>query len=167
MLPCVQCVAFDCTNQHIAAGDASGRINIWTGLETALADSAHSTTQPADPRTGGMRQQTIHWHSNAVQSLCFSQDGFYLLSGGHEGVLVIWQLATLTKEFLPRLGAGICHISQFPSDPAQYVLGFNSNVIRCISISSMQVSTSAISSRLQRVSPPYKLQTQEENGRQA
>lgn len=133
----LQCVAFDCTNEHVAAGDASGRINIWTGLEAATA--AHKNGQSTDPRTAGMRQQTIHWHSNAVQSLCFTQDGCYLLSGGHEGVLVIWQLATLSKTFLARLGGAICHISPFPRDPTQYVLGFDTNVIRCVSLSAMKV----------------------------
>ncbi len=36
--------------------------------------------------------------------------GSYLLSGGHECVLVKWQMSTLHKDFLPRLGSAISHI---------------------------------------------------------
>ena len=37
--------------------------------------------------------------------------GLYLLSGGLENVLVIWQLASQKKDFLPRMGAQIKFIS--------------------------------------------------------
>lgn len=36
--------------------------------------------------------------------------GSYLLSGGHECVLVKWQMNSLRKDFLPRLGAPLTHI---------------------------------------------------------
>ena len=45
----------------------------------------------------------LHWHRNAVSSVKFSSDGNYIISGGHETVLVIWQLATGKRQYLPHL----------------------------------------------------------------
>jgi len=41
----------------------------------------------------------------------FTADGYYLMSGGEEAVLVIWQLETRKKSFIPRLGSPIQSIS--------------------------------------------------------
>jgi NET1-associated nuclear protein 1 (U3 small nucleolar RNA-associated protein 17) len=132
-----QCVAFDSTNTHIAAGDVSGRIIIWTGLDAAA--EANRGGQQSDHRTGGMSIATIHWHAHPVGALCFSQDGLYLLSGGREAVLVIWQLQTLKKTFLPRLGGPISHITAFPNDPAKYAICQENNAVRLVAVSTMQV----------------------------
>jgi len=134
---CVQCVAFDSTNKHIAAGDVSGRIIIWTGLEAAAA-SAENGTLPQDGNAG-MSIATIHWHAHPVAALCFSQDGRYLLSGGEEAVLVVWQLLTLKRTYLPRLGGPISHIACVPDDPTKYIVGQKNNVIRVVSLAAMQV----------------------------
>ncbi|OEH78287.1 wd g-beta repeat-containing protein [Cyclospora cayetanensis] len=59
-----------------------------------------------------VRSVVLHWHAHAVSSLAFSSDGLVLLSGGEEGVLVMWQLQqNFSKQFVPRLGAPILHIS--------------------------------------------------------
>jgi len=50
---------------------------------------------------------TMHWHSSAVRALLFSVDGGFLISGGSEGVVVFWQLATGYRQFLPRLGSPV------------------------------------------------------------
>lgn len=42
--------------------------------------------------------------------------GTYLLSGGEEGVLVLWQHKTNHKHFRPRLGAAISRVSCSPGD---------------------------------------------------
>ena len=39
-----------------------------------------------------------------------------MLSGGQEGVLVMWQYKTHHQEFLPRLGAPINHLAVSPDD---------------------------------------------------
>jgi NET1-associated nuclear protein 1 (U3 small nucleolar RNA-associated protein 17) len=46
-----------------------------------------------------------------VSSLSLSVDGRYLYSGGEEGVLVVWQLGSGHKDFVPRLGAAIAHVA--------------------------------------------------------
>ena len=42
--------------------------------------------------------------------------GTYLLSGGEECVLVVWQLASCKSHYRPRLGAQITRIACAPSD---------------------------------------------------
>lgn len=42
--------------------------------------------------------------------------GSYLLSGGEEGVLVLWQLQTSHQQFRPRLGSAITSVSCSPND---------------------------------------------------
>ena len=42
--------------------------------------------------------------------------GSYLLSGGHECVLVKWHQQTEYQDFLPRLGAPITHITSSPDN---------------------------------------------------
>ena len=118
----------------------SGRIIIWTGLEAASA-AAENGSLPQDGNAG-MSVATIHWHANPVAALCFSQDGRYLLSGGEEAVLVVWQLLTLKRTYLPRLGGPISHITCIPDDPTKYVIGQRSNVVRIVSLAAMQVCKS-------------------------
>lgn len=67
------------------------------------------------------------WNSFAIYSavlytghdskLPFSlSQGSYILSGGEESVLVLWQFKTHHKQFLPRLGAPIKHICSSSDD---------------------------------------------------
>jgi NET1-associated nuclear protein 1 (U3 small nucleolar RNA-associated protein 17) len=37
-------------------------------------------------------------HAHIVRSMAFTKDGSYLVSGGEEAVLVIWQITTGEKE---------------------------------------------------------------------
>jgi NET1-associated nuclear protein 1 (U3 small nucleolar RNA-associated protein 17) len=87
----MQCAAIDSTDSLLAAGDVSGRIQIWHNFPAALrgaaaargaSDSTAAAALPAPVAT------TWHWHAHPVRGLTFSADGVYLLSGGMEGVLV-------------------------------------------------------------------------------
>ena len=84
----------------------------------------------------------LHWHAHAVSSLAFSMDGTNLISGGHEAVLVTWQLGTRNKSFLPRLGGTIETISVSPLggevEPT-YAVSLDDNTIRLASAVSGQV----------------------------
>ncbi len=104
----MQCVAIDAAEDRIVAGDVSGRINMWNGFGPAVAAAATAASddkdaadmaapsgqQPGqkrknrDAKDAGLAKETLHWHSSAVRSLVFSQDGAYLFSGGAEAVLV-------------------------------------------------------------------------------
>ena len=74
----------------VAIGNDKGKITLW---HKAGNDKPVSSA--------------YHWHSHGVSSVVFNSDGTYMLSGGEEAVLVIWQLETGTKRFLPRLGTYI------------------------------------------------------------
>jgi NET1-associated nuclear protein 1 (U3 small nucleolar RNA-associated protein 17) len=85
---------------------------------------------------------TVHWHAHAVGALVFSLDGAYLLSGGQEAVLVIWDVVSGRRAYLPRLGGGIIGISICPSDPSRYAIRQSDNTLRIINAAAMTVEAS-------------------------
>ena len=125
-LPCcaLLCCSACCrgSGDILAVGDATGRIVFWHGARDALqrrpqhdgsssaaggaADAAGAAMQPQpEPAEGPkLSQATVHWHAEAVCCLAFSPDDAYLLSGGHEGVLVVWDISSGRRTYLPRLG---------------------------------------------------------------
>ncbi|KAL0020828.1 hypothetical protein WJX79_004301 [Trebouxia sp. C0005] len=119
------CVAFDPTEEKIAAGDVSGRILIWNSFKDKQV-----------PVT------TVHWHAHPVGCLCFSADGTLLLSGGEEAVLVIWQLGSGARSYLPRLGGGLHFITRSPVDSACYVVSQADNTVRMVNTATMKVLVS-------------------------
>ena len=54
-----------------------------------------------------------------------------MLSGGEEGVLVLWQLETNRHQFLPRIGGSICDITVSPNE-RRFAIGLESNLIRIV-----------------------------------
>ena len=60
------------------------------------------------PEKGWIR--SLKWHLEPIQALRFTLNDEYLLSGGHERVLVFWQLSTNEQQFLPRLQGEITSI---------------------------------------------------------
>lgn len=96
---------------RFATGEANGKIRIWYCLEQLAALGRPASTEGrAQP---GAATTTLHWHAHAVAALRYTPDGAQLISGGEEGVLVLWKLnsgnaaGTEGREFVPRLGAGI------------------------------------------------------------
>jgi NET1-associated nuclear protein 1 (U3 small nucleolar RNA-associated protein 17) len=117
-------VAFHPLDPYLATGDNEGRITLWHGYDSPNVVTSH-----------------LHWHAHGVSALAFSADGSYLLSGGEEAVLVLWQLDTGHKQFLPRLGSTLRHITISPTGN-QFAIGGGDNCIRFVS---------AVSSRIERV----------------
>ena len=76
----------------------------------------------------GVKTKT-HWHSHAVKSLAFTSDGTMLLSGGEEGVIVLWQEATNKKTFLPRLESPILNIT-ISEDCSMYAVHLLDNSVK-------------------------------------
>lgn len=83
----VTCMAIDSRGEQLALGFASGVINV-----VSVPD---------------LQGRLLKWHIDSVLSLCFTQDGSYLLSGGWEKVISFWQLSTNMQQFLPRLNGVI------------------------------------------------------------
>lgn len=99
------CLAFHPTEDYFATGDRRGQIRLWYCLDPALMSSKGIGEERRAQTT------TLHWHAHAVSSIAFSGNGAYLLSGGEEAVLVIWQVHSGKHEYVPRVGAPISSIA--------------------------------------------------------
>lgn len=125
LLRLATCLNFHPIETILAVGDEKGQITFYHFL---VEDQNHS-----------VNVKTIyHWHAHKVKSLVFSGDGAYMISGGEEGVLVIWQLASGSKQFLPRLGAHITALSM-SGDQSLYAVSLEDNSIQVISSANLIV----------------------------
>jgi NET1-associated nuclear protein 1 (U3 small nucleolar RNA-associated protein 17) len=131
------CLSFHPFEEYFATGDDKGNIRLWYCLNENLAVNVRGV----EKRT---QTTSLHWHAHAVSSITFTPNGAYLLSGGEEAVLVIWQLHTGKKEFVPRVGAPIStvSISRFRISEEEYLLGLADSTYTFISSSSLKVTRS-------------------------
>lgn len=148
------CVAISADDDMIAAGDVSGRISVWRGIKAAMRAALEESTRGQGEemsseidRTKAMlpalaEPMTVHWHPSAVGALSFTSDGAHLLSGGREAVLVIWDLRSGARTFLPRLGGPIVGIRASQLDASRLSLQQSDNTLRCINIATMRVESS-------------------------
>ncbi|CEL06714.1 hypothetical protein ASPCAL09886 [Aspergillus calidoustus] len=91
-------------NFDLAVGCADGSMLVYHGALNLLGKSSkHDEDKKLAPRR-------LHWHRDSVTAVHWSRDGNYLISGGHESVMVLWQLDTGRKQFLPHLSSPICNI---------------------------------------------------------
>ncbi|XP_078536487.1 WD repeat-containing protein 75 isoform X2 [Lissotriton helveticus] len=110
------CVACHPKEDCIATGHEDGRIRLWRNFHHKQEYTFSS----------------LHWHHDRVIDVIFSTEGTSFLSGGIESVLVQWRYgAEIEKEFLPRLGTAIEHISASP-DGALYCTSHSDNKIMII-----------------------------------
>lgn len=130
------CLALHPLEDYFATGDERGQIRVWYCLSSQLVSNGG----------GGKRAQTttMHWHAHAVSALTFTPNGAYLLSGGEENVLVIWQLHTGKKEFVPRLGASILAITvrQAKENEEEYLIGLADGSYLVVGAGSLSVTRS-------------------------
>jgi NET1-associated nuclear protein 1 (U3 small nucleolar RNA-associated protein 17) len=160
----ITCVSISPDGAKLAAGDNTGRIIIWHDVSATLAARTLELQQQQAAGTvasggGGANTidsddeeeamdlieppaATVHWHAHPVGAVAFSIDGTYLLSGGQEAVLVIWDVASGRRAYLPRLGGGIIGISVCPSDPSRYAIRQSDNTLRIINAAAMTVEAS-------------------------
>jgi NET1-associated nuclear protein 1 (U3 small nucleolar RNA-associated protein 17) len=116
----------------VSVGDIRGRIH---HIQCIPEDASLPVSQPV--------VSSKHWHSREVCSVAYGSSGAYMLSGGHEGVLVIWQTDSGNASFLPRLGAPIRCVSVSQSvtgsHPLLYAVSLVSNAVIGIDAASMKV----------------------------
>lgn len=113
------CLAFHPTENYFATGNVRGQIRMWYGvledgdvLDTATKGGAQRKGKGAEVVPAGEAPTAVfHWHAHPVASLAFTPNGAYLLSGGEEAVVVLWQLHTGHQEYVPRVGAPILTLS--------------------------------------------------------
>ncbi|KAM3510648.1 hypothetical protein MY11210_005683 [Beauveria gryllotalpidicola] len=83
--------------------------------------------------------QKYHWHRKAVHSAKWSRDGNYMISGGSENTLVLWQLDTSKRDYLPHLSGSVENIV-VSADGASYVVHLDDNSTMIISTSELKPS---------------------------
>ncbi|KAI5294647.1 hypothetical protein KEM52_003531 [Ascosphaera acerosa] len=85
----------------LVIGDKTGAILLYRDIVGSLIRMGKDPKFKLNPNR-------FHWHRFAVRSVRWSRDGNYLISGGAENTLVLWQLDTGRKQFLPHLSSHIC-----------------------------------------------------------
>ena len=132
------CLAFHPLEDYFASGDDKGVVRLWYCLNDDLPVNVRDVEKRTETRP-------LHWHAHAVSSITFSRNGAYLLSGGEEAVLVIWQLHTGRKDFIPRVGAPISTVSVTKSlrtGEEEYLLGLVDATFAFVSSTSLKISRS-------------------------
>ena len=85
----IHSVAFHPRRPVVVLGDRRGQMHVNHSLDK-----------------GSPVTEVMHWHAFGVSSLLYAgEDGNLLLSGGTEDCVVVWQLETRKKMFVPHLGS--------------------------------------------------------------
>lgn len=133
----LSCLALHPSEDWLATGDENGQLRLWYCLSDDVLSEGSSETRSA-PTT------TLHWHAHAVQAIEFTPNGAYILSGGEENVLVIWQVHSGKKEFVPRVGAPIHTISVCDTGDGtreqEYLLGLVDGSLAFVRSSTLKLS---------------------------
>ncbi|KAK3694886.1 WD40-repeat-containing domain protein [Podospora appendiculata] len=118
----------------LVVGCARGAIYLYDDILAKLpSGSSISKASPIQPRK-------YHWHRRAVHSVKWSEDGNYLISGGYETVLVLWQLDTGKRDYLPHLSAAIENIVVSPRG-SSYAVHLDDNSTMVLSTAEMKPTT--------------------------
>ena len=89
------------TGIDIVLGTQNGPLLIYDDLLSKLSQ------KECGAKDIDLTGRQLLWHRKAVGTVRWSRDGNYVVSGGNETVLVIWQLDTGHKQTLPHLAAPI------------------------------------------------------------
>ncbi|KAH6900255.1 hypothetical protein B0T10DRAFT_470043 [Thelonectria olida] len=84
-----------------------------------------------------IQAQKYHWHRKAVHALKWSPDGHYMISGGSENSLVLWQMDTSKKNFLPHLSASVENIV-VSANGSSYVVHLEDNSTMVLSTAELK-----------------------------
>lgn len=113
----------------LALGNAEGQIHLYSNVAALFASTPDAARIPPP--------QVLHWHRDSVSAVKFSHDGNYLVSGGKETVLVLWQLETGKQQFLPHLTSEVERIVVAPHG-SRYALQMGDNSLMVISTSELK-----------------------------
>ncbi|EAS34523.3 WD repeat protein [Coccidioides immitis RS] len=126
----------------LVVGDSDGAISIYYDFLDTLLRCENKGELDA-----GLVSRRLHWHRECVKTVRWSKDGNYLISGGLETVLVLWQLDTGRKQFLPHLTSAICNLVVSPSG-VSYAVKLADNSAMVLSTSELRPTTSISSLQL-------------------
>ncbi|KFY08766.1 hypothetical protein V492_05924 [Pseudogymnoascus sp. VKM F-4246] len=123
----------------VVVGDVKGSIFVHNDLLRKMIQSQNAVAS-GKPAVD-MMPRKLHWHRKAVQSVKWSLDGNYIISGGSETVMVLWQLDTGKKQFLPHLSATIQNIVVSPTG-SSYAVRLADNSAMILSTSELKATAS-------------------------
>lgn len=130
------CLAFHPLEEYFATGDDKGVVRLWY----CLNEESVTNVEGVEKQT---QTSLMHWHAHPVSTLTFTTNGAYLLSGGEEAVLVIWQLHTGHREFVPRVGSAINTVSVTRSNNGEeYLLGLADATYVFVNANNLKISRS-------------------------
>ncbi|RKF75498.1 U3 small nucleolar RNA-associated protein 17 [Golovinomyces cichoracearum] len=113
----------------LVVGNIRGVIFIHSDLAGKLFSQFQNE---AVPSLLGLMPSKLHWHRQTVHSVKWSLDGNYIISGGKENVLVLWQLETGKRQFLPHMSAVIENIVVSPKG-SSYAIQLSDNSLMALS----------------------------------
>ena len=133
----------------IVIGGLKGSIHIYEDLPRKMVKRDNRAGKGSSVDVTSRR---LHWHRNAVQAVKWSTDGEcssfknlsmlictgnYVISGGQETTLVLWQLETEQRQHLPHLGAAVESIVVSPFG-SSYGIRLADNSAMILSTSELQ-----------------------------
>ncbi|KAF1959628.1 WD40 repeat-like protein [Byssothecium circinans] len=136
----------------LAIGQEDGAILLFEDIFTSFVTIERSQKEKSAKAIGleSLRPKRLHWHRDAVGSVKWSSDGNYLISGGDETVLTLWQLSTGKQQHLPHLTAAIENIVVSPGGASYGILLANNSVI-VLSTSELEAKTNIVGIQSRRI----------------
>jgi NET1-associated nuclear protein 1 (U3 small nucleolar RNA-associated protein 17) len=110
---------------RLALGNSDGQIHLYEDVSRLF-----NGKELPSPRI-------LHWHRDAVSAVKFTPDNQYLISGGKETVMVLWQLETGKKQFLPHLTSEVERLVVSPEGD-RYSVQMGDNSIMVLSSSELK-----------------------------
>ncbi|KAF1365295.1 WD40 repeat-like protein, partial [Lizonia empirigonia] len=136
----------------IAVGEESGVILLFEDVLSSFAaiETIQKGGKAKADNAESLRPKKLHWHRDAVGSVKWSLDGNYVVSGGDETVITIWQLATGKPQHLPHLTAAIENIVVSPSGSSYGITLANNSVI-VLSTTELEAKTNIVGIQSRRI----------------
>ncbi|PKS08235.1 hypothetical protein jhhlp_005177 [Lomentospora prolificans] len=116
----------------VIVGGARGPIYFYNDLIAKL-----EALDNEDLGSDALLARKYHWHRRAVHTLKWSRDGNYMISGGSEHTLVIWQMDTGKMNFLPHL-AGVVENLVVSETGSSYLVHLDDNSVMVLSTAELE-----------------------------
>ncbi|KAE8451170.1 hypothetical protein EG329_004842 [Mollisiaceae sp. DMI_Dod_QoI] len=121
----------------LVVGDVRGVVFLHNDLLAKLFIQSQDGSLPPGI---SITPRKMHWHRQAVHTVKWSRDGNYVISGGSETVLVLWQLDTGKQQFLPHMSATIQSVVVSPTGTS-YGIRLADNSAMILSTAELQPTT--------------------------